>query len=80
MATQSELHRLVGRAVTDGDFFRTFKRDPLAAAEAAGISLSDEQKRWLGSHPAQLTEFISRTETHLGFKDADCGTCLLDGH
>jgi hypothetical protein len=43
MATEKEMHELVGRAVLDVAFRRKLIADPKAAAKEAGIMLTDEQ-------------------------------------
>ena len=43
MATEKEMHELVGKAVLDVAFRRKLIADPKAAAKEAGIMLSEEQ-------------------------------------
>ena len=43
MATEKEMHELVGRAVLDVAFRRKLIADPKAAAKEAGIMLTDDQ-------------------------------------
>lgn len=43
MATQKELHELIGRAVADADFRAALLQDPAKAVAGAGFTLTDEQ-------------------------------------
>jgi len=43
MATEKEMHELVGRAVMDIAFRRKLVADPKAAAKEAGITLTEKQ-------------------------------------
>ena len=43
MATEKEMHELVGRAVMDVGFRKKLVTDPKAAAKEAGITLTEEQ-------------------------------------
>jgi len=43
MATEKEMHELVGRAVMDVGFRKKLVADPKAAAKEAGITLTGEQ-------------------------------------
>ena len=79
MAAKGDLHRLVGKAVTDANFYRAFAKDPVAAATSEGITLTPEQVTWLQSNPPQLREFLTRTDKALDLSQ-NCGTCILDGH
>lgn len=43
MATQKEVHELIGRIVADPDFRASLAEDPEKAVKDAGYELSDEQ-------------------------------------
>jgi len=43
MATEKEMHELIGRAVMDVGFRKKLLADPKAAAKEAGITLTKEQ-------------------------------------
>ena len=43
MATQKEMHELIGRIVMDQDFRASLAADPEEAVKAAGYELSDKQ-------------------------------------
>ena len=47
MATQKEIHELVGRAVVDADFRKKLIADPEGTVKEAGYSLTDEQLKAL---------------------------------
>ena len=49
MATEKEMHELVGRAVIDAEFRTKIKQDPIAAAQELGFSLTPEQLEALQS-------------------------------
>jgi hypothetical protein len=43
MATEKEMHELLGRAMTDAKFRAALTADPAKAAAGVGISLTEEQ-------------------------------------
>jgi len=43
MATQKEIHKLIGRVVADPDFRASLQDDPEKAIKDAGYELTDEQ-------------------------------------
>ena len=43
MATQKELHELIGRVVADPDFRASLQDDPEAAVKDAGYDLTEKQ-------------------------------------
>lgn len=43
MASEKELHELLGRAMVDEGFRKSLIADPAAAVSGMGISLTDEQ-------------------------------------
>jgi hypothetical protein len=43
MATEKDLHELLGRAMVDEDFRKALGADPAAATATLGISLTEEQ-------------------------------------
>ena len=43
MATQKEIHELIGRVVADPDFRASLEDDPEKAVKDAGYELTDEQ-------------------------------------
>lgn len=47
MATEREIHELVGRAVVDADFRKKLIADPEGTVKEAGYSLTDEQLKAL---------------------------------
>ena len=49
MATEKEMHELVGRAVMDVGFRKKLVADPKAAAKEAGIILTEQQRAVLKS-------------------------------
>ena len=53
MATEQELHQLVGRAVVDKAFRARLAADPVAAAAEAGVTLTAEEAAGLRSEDGQ---------------------------
>lgn len=49
MATQKEIHELVGRAVVNAEFRKKLMADPENTVKEAGFSLTDEQLKTLKS-------------------------------
>ena len=47
MATEKEIHELVGRAVVDADFRKKLMADPENTVKEAGYDLTDEQLKAL---------------------------------
>jgi len=47
MATQKEMHELIGRAVVDDEFRKKLIANPESAVKEAGFSLTDEQLKQL---------------------------------
>lgn len=43
MATEKEMHELLGRAMVDADFRSALTADPAGAAAGLGITLTEEQ-------------------------------------
>jgi hypothetical protein len=57
MATEKEMHELLGRAMTDADFRAALIADPVKAAAGMDISLTKEQMAGLkASDLAQAAE------------------------
>ena len=48
MATQKEMHELIGRAVVDTDFRKKLMANPENAVKEAGFNLTEEQFKELG--------------------------------
>ena len=53
MATEQELHGLIGRAVVDKAFRARLAADPVAAAAEAGVALTAEEAAGLRSDGGQ---------------------------
>jgi hypothetical protein len=54
MATQAELEKLIGKALTDASFRSQLLNDPQAAAQSLGITLSaDEVNRFRAINASQ---------------------------
>ena len=72
MATDKELHELIGKAVVDEDFRRRMMADPEGAAKEAGIELTPEQAEALKTVDGQgLAEVLEeRLPKSLGIKVA----------
>jgi hypothetical protein len=49
MATEKEMYELIGRAVVDAAFRQQLLADPVAAAQGAGYTLTQEQLAALNS-------------------------------
>ena len=49
MATEKEIHQLVGRAVVDAEFRKKLMADPENTVKEAGYDLTDEQLKALKS-------------------------------
>ena len=59
MATEKEMHELLGRAMTDAEFRAALAEDPVKAATGLGISLTEEQVAGLkASDLAAATESL----------------------
>lgn len=64
MAVSSTLDTMMGRAMRDADFRRNLLSDPVAAADAAGYSLSDEEREQLARLDRSKAEsFFGRMES-----------------
>jgi hypothetical protein len=66
MATQKEMHELLGRAVADAGFRASLVEDPEKAAKEAGFDLTEEQlaalkQTDLKGFSADLDERLSKT-------------------
>ena len=70
MATQKEIHELVGRAVVDADFRKKLIADPEGTVKEAGYELSKEQLEALKSMNGKglasvLDETLPKSATRL---------------
>lgn len=61
MATEKEMHELLGRAMVDADFRSALAADPAGAAAGLGITLTEEQLAGLqASDLAVATEALDK--------------------
>jgi predicted DNA binding protein len=63
MATQKEIHELIGRAVADADFRAKLVEDPEKAVKETGLELTEEQMATLKQ--ADLKGFSSDLDERL---------------
>jgi hypothetical protein len=76
MATQKEIHELIGRMVADPDFRASLVENPENAAKEAGVDLTEEQmaalkERDLKALRTDLDERLSK-EAHWDFVGIPC--------
>lgn len=75
MATEKELHELIGRVVADPEFRAALMEDPEKAVEEAGYELTDEQMA--GLKKADLKALTEGLDERLS-KSGCWGECAAD--